>query len=252
MRRKRSQSWLDPSRHSRECNYNLRHRRFSETFPRVIAMHSAAALLDAKLRRGQRPSSLDQNCISAWANGSNKLSLLRKHGLSRDKVCIEVGCGNLRVGRHAIQFLDADRYIGFDICPRILLEAKALAQASPYASKRPRLLVWTTANRRAVPPADFLFLFEVLMHVSPEMLRGFITEITSIVSCHAIVVLNILLSDASIKFGTMSWIHAESNFLENLRENGVEPSIASRRSISIRSIDGESYWATKTLFVCSL
>ena len=54
------------------------------------------------------------------AVGRKQFKYLRSHGLERNHQLIDIGCGNLRAGRHLIHYLDAGHYTGVDISPEIV------------------------------------------------------------------------------------------------------------------------------------
>ena len=49
------------------------------------------------------------------ASGRGFLKRLLDHGLKPDDICVDYGCGTLRIGVHVIDYLDPGRYWGFNV-----------------------------------------------------------------------------------------------------------------------------------------
>ena len=56
-------------------------------------------------------------------SAKNQLDFLIGQGLKTSHVCLDYGCGSLRLGRYLIQHLDANRDIGIDITDKIYTES---------------------------------------------------------------------------------------------------------------------------------
>lgn len=72
--------------------------------------------------------------------GLLQFELLKQHGLTPSSTLLDVGCGSLRLGVHAIPFLDAGNYYGIDM-HQSLLDAGVEHELSRElaATKRPTL-----------------------------------------------------------------------------------------------------------------
>src|SRR6266852_5399990 len=60
------------------------------------------------------------------ATGRAEFSEVIRNGLTPDQVCVDYGCGTLRVGQHLIRYLGAGAYWGFDIAQPFLDTGRAL------------------------------------------------------------------------------------------------------------------------------
>ena len=52
--------------------------------------------------------------------GSLQLEFLKNMGLSPSNTLLDIGCGNVRGGRHFIRYVDSGNYTGIDIWPKWL------------------------------------------------------------------------------------------------------------------------------------
>ncbi|NLU67527.1 class I SAM-dependent methyltransferase [Streptomyces sp. HNM0574] len=73
------------------------------------------------------------------ALGEMQFTYLRSHGLLPSHRLLEIGCGNLRAGRHFIDHLDTGHYYGIDISPDILLAAQRTLTEHALQAKLPHL-----------------------------------------------------------------------------------------------------------------
>ena len=75
-----------------------------------------------------------------WDNSATmQLERLKKYGMRPDHTLFEIGCGQLRGGRYAINYLKKDNYFGNDISPEILNASKAVIKQEQLQDKNPQL-----------------------------------------------------------------------------------------------------------------
>jgi len=109
--------------------------------------HKAARNLDVAV--GSR--SHDQ-----WIEfGQMQFDYLVKHGLQPSDRILEIGCGNLRAGRHFIRYLDPGHYFGVDISPEILLSAQQVIVEDQLQQKLPQLTLVTDLTLGFLPASSF-------------------------------------------------------------------------------------------------
>lgn len=102
--------------------------------------------------------------------GRIELDLLRAAGLAPHHTLFDLGCGTGRLAVHAVPYLSAGAYVGADIAPRLLAQARnRLAAGGGAGGCRVSWQVQTT-TAIALPPAsvDVLCAFSVFTHLEHE------------------------------------------------------------------------------------
>src|SRR6476620_5967405 len=101
-----------------------------------------AEVIELKLLRGEKHASLGSNLrrLPFRRSGLHVFQMLREHGLRPDDVCVDYGCGTLRVGIHVINYLKPGAYWGLD-SESILREGLNLVDDELVAEKIPHLRV---------------------------------------------------------------------------------------------------------------
>ncbi len=98
--------------------------------------------------------------------GALQFEFLKSQGLKPGHEFIDVGCGSLRGGMHFIRFLDAGKYHGIDISPRILGAARMELKQNKLEAKKPALRHTTTFDLAAFGTAfDFGIAQSVFTHL---------------------------------------------------------------------------------------
>jgi hypothetical protein len=108
---------------------------------------------------------------------------LKEYGLGPSDICVDYGCGTLRVGQHVIKFLKPSAYWGLDIDQYLLDEGRNLLGEALWSEKRPNLRVITprTVAEAAAARASMLFSAKVLSHVHPDEVGAFIENLMTII-----------------------------------------------------------------------
>ena len=102
-----------------------------------------AEIVRPGLQRGQAHPTLGRNLSgSAFGEAAGKmLKMLIANGLNKDDVCVDYGCGTLRVGVHVIKYLQRGAYWGLDVDDAVLEEGRKLVGNSLLTDKAPHLHV---------------------------------------------------------------------------------------------------------------
>jgi len=158
-------------------------------------------------------------------------SLARRYGVGPDDTCVDYGCGTLRVGIHAIRYLNPGRYWGMDISALFLTQGLELIGSELARTKRPNLRVIspaTIAEATAAKP-KFLFSVNVLLHVHPSELSEFMANILSIIRGNgAAVVSGEWIEARSMQVARQSWIHAQADLREAVQAAGGQATFVAR------------------------
>lgn len=89
------------------------------------------------------------------ALGKMQFDYLRGHGLLPSDHMLEIGCGNLRAGRHFIGYLDPGHYFGVDISPDILLAAQQTIVEHDLQEKLPHTTLVDDMRLAHLPEGHF-------------------------------------------------------------------------------------------------
>lgn len=144
-------------------------------------------------------------------------------GLKPSDVCVDYGCGTLRVGLHVINYLQPKAYWGLDIADFLLVEGRKLIGEELWSEKEPQLRVITPdaiAEAAAAKPA-MLFSSAVMLHVHPDALSDYVHNIMTIIGTDGQAVIDAHLHDGeTIQFSGRSWAHSVPRFRELVVEHG--------------------------------
>jgi hypothetical protein len=150
-------------------------------------------------------------------------SLVRRYCIAPNDTCVDYGCGTLRVGLHAIKYLDPHRYWGMDISELFLAQGVTLIGSELARNKSPNLRVISPATIAEVSATKpkLLFSANVLLHVHPEELSEYVTNILSIIGIHGIGVITGQWSKSpTTQVARQSWVHSEANLREATQAAG--------------------------------
>lgn len=102
--------------------------------------------------------------------GRLQFGYLRENGLQPDHTLLDIGCGTLRGGRHAIRYLAPGHYTGLELSGGALSAARKLVRDEGLTGKRPTLLQNDDLRFREVEGRtfDFLLAQSVFTHLKPE------------------------------------------------------------------------------------
>ncbi|MDT0379914.1 class I SAM-dependent methyltransferase [Streptomyces sp. DSM 42041] len=89
------------------------------------------------------------------ALGRMQFDYLVGHGLKPGDHMLEIGCGNLRAGRHFIDYLETGHYYGVDISPDILLAAQQTVVDHDLQDKLPHMTLVDDMRLAHLPGGRF-------------------------------------------------------------------------------------------------
>ena len=175
-----------------------------------------ALIVEKDLARGRAHPTLGPNLTIGDPSESGRQTfdlLVSRYHIEPGDVCVEYGCGTLRVGRHAIAYLEPGYYWGLDISQSLLDGGLALIGADVAAQKMPALRVISQLSVAEVAAAKpkFLYSISVLMHVHPSELVEFMSNIVTIVGEQGLGVIAAQWTDTGTRqIGRQSWVHSFS------------------------------------------
>ena len=144
-----------------------------------------AQTAERKLREGKLHNNLGRKISHGGfgKSGADIFGKLIELGLKPSETLVDYGCGTLRVGVHAIDYLEPGAYWGLDTSDFLLEQGRELIGDSLWAQKRPHLhtiSAETVAQATAASP-QMLISTKVLNHVHPEELEEYLHNIMQII-----------------------------------------------------------------------
>lgn len=114
--------------------------------------------------------------------GSLQFEFLRRRGLRPEHTMLDVGCGALRGGRHAVRYLNPGGYFGVDISSVVLEAARRLLIEEQLAAKAPtlRLVTDTAFDWFGDRVFDVILAQSVLTHMRPEDLAAMFAHVSRV------------------------------------------------------------------------
>ncbi len=140
--------------------------------------------------------------------GTEILPDLAAFGLKSDSVCVDYGCGSLRIGQHLIRDLAPGCYWGLDVTDTFFRPAANVLPPDLIAAKKPNLHVIDEdiIARLERRPPDFVFSYAVLKHVPPREVDAFFDRFMRLIGPRTIAVLYFA-DGPTERIAPMSWLH---------------------------------------------
>lgn len=151
-------------------------------------------------------------------------SKLIARGLKPSDVFVDFGCGTLRVGASLIEYLEPDRYIGFDIDKKILDVGRDMLPPGVCEAKRPRLEVVSrqSLDEAAALHPDWIFSKGVLQHVPPAELSEFFENLASLMHPETVGVLRAQIGSKNEQISAKSWLHTIEDLQRAAAAHGLD------------------------------
>ncbi len=101
-----------------------------------------------------------------------QIDFLKRMGLERTQVLLDLGCGTLRGGLPLIEFLERGHYLGVDVRADVLEEARAELREAGFEQREPLLLLTEDLGVLELErPVDVVWAFSVLIHMEDGVLE---------------------------------------------------------------------------------
>lgn len=127
-------------------------------------------VMRADAARGQAVAIGSPTDESWFRIGQLQFDYLVGHGLKPESRMLEIGCGNLRAGRHFIRYLEPGNYHGADLSPEILAGARTTIVRDGLQEKIPHLWLVDDLSLDVFPASafDVVHAHSVLTHCTPR------------------------------------------------------------------------------------
>jgi hypothetical protein len=184
-----------------------------------------AEIVSAGLDQGSSHPTLGatlEGAIPFDQSGVRELERLKASGLQPHHVCVDYGCGSLRVGQHLIRYLNAGCYWGLDATDRFYKLGVDLIGPHLVAEKQPHLHVIAPSVLEAAKVArpDFIYSNAVVLHVPPDELREFFENVLGLFHASTTGLINVRLSRSAKRISSRSWAYTETDLVRVTEELG--------------------------------
>lgn len=139
-------------------------------------------------------------------------------GLQPHHVCVDFGCGRLRVGKYLIGYLQRNRYWGLDVTDRFFqigfehLEDGINQLKNPHFGTIEEPLLKQVAHLKP----DFLICVSVIMHVPPHELDSFFDKLLRLMSTQTRLLLFFDESPSDIRTESKSWAYSAASLTAHI------------------------------------
>jgi hypothetical protein len=175
---------------------------------------------------------------SLGVRSGDKLRWLRTFGLRPDDVCVDYGCGTLRVGVHAIRYLGRGAYWGMEIDQALLDQGRCLIGGELLDSKSPNLrFISQESVREAASQRPALVIsLKVLIHVHPAELHEYFDDILTIVGDSGKAIITGKWSPGqTFQFSNLCWAHSLGHITKLVSSLGGHLSVLKERDWPLSS-----------------
>jgi hypothetical protein len=171
--------------------------------------------------------------------GQDAFNRIVKFGLLPDDVCVDYGCGTLRVGVHFIRHLNRGNYWGLDIHRSLLDEGARLIGEKLMSEKEPHLCVLSPSSVGLAAEAKpkLLFSIAVLIHVHPDELEEYFRNIVAIIGRSGRAIMTGKWSTGKTEqLALLSWAHSLPFMTELVDRLGARLSVLSQEDRKVKHL----------------
>jgi SAM-dependent methyltransferase len=131
-------------------------------------------------------------------------------GLEPNMRCVDYGCGSLRLGQHAIRYLEPGNYFGVDVSRAFIEQGKELVGDELLTSKRPLLDLVSAevVEQIARWEPSFIFSNAVLTHVPPDELGLFFSRLEAMMTGKSRAFVTFVASPRVERLRSMTWAYS--------------------------------------------
>jgi SAM-dependent methyltransferase len=183
-----------------------------------------AETVEAKLQNGEVHQNLGPKIPGGFGEtGSGFFERLVRFGLKPEDSLVDYGCGTLRMGVHAIKYLEPGKYWGLDISEFLLEQGRELIGEELYRQKQPHLHVISAESVRAAAAAKpaMLISLRVCIHVHPDDLTEYVHNLVTIIGDSGEAIVTGKWScEGTVQYSNRSWAHGLSTLEDIVKAEG--------------------------------
>lgn len=177
--------------------------------------------------------------------GLRIFGMLKAFGLSEDAVCVDYGCGTLRIGLHAIRFLAPGAYWGLDVSGFFLDQGRKLVGEKLIAEKQPnlRLISPETLAEATSHKPNIVFSIAVMFHVHPDELNDYVRNLMTLAGADGKVIFWARATEQTIHYKERCWSHSRKAIEAAFAAQGAGLEALSSESVTMPGFpNGKRYW----------
>ena len=192
--------------------------------------------------RGWAPgheAEVDWDADSFAERGMRMWHQIRAFGLEPAMRCVDYGCGSLRLGQHAIQYLEPGNYWGIDVSEAFIDEGIKLIGADLIREKCSRFGVinpFMLAEIGRWEP-DFIFSNAVLQHVPPNELGVFFERLAMMMGPHTRAYVLFISADRQLRVKATNWAYPADDLIASIARSGLIATVGDVDP-GVRRVDG--------------
>lgn len=139
-------------------------------------------------------------------------------GLQPHHVCVDFGCGSLRVGKQLIGYLERNRYWGLDVTDRLFQIGLEQIEDGIHQLKTPHFgtIEEPLLKQVAQLKPDFLICVSVIMHVPPHELDSFFDKLLRLMATQTRLLLFFDESPSDIRTESKSWAYSVTSLTAHI------------------------------------
>ncbi len=172
-------------------------------------------------------------------SGKPMFERLKGFGLTEDDICVDYGCGTLRVGIHTIRYLKPGNFWGLEISEFLVEEGRKLI-GELAEEKKPHLHVISPEAVEAAAAAKPTFLVStaVLIHVHPAEVPEYVSNVMKLIGDRGTAVITAkCVQGDTIQYAGRSWAHSYPMIERMFAELGGKIEVLEHRDIDLTKID---------------
>lgn len=183
-----------------------------------------AWVVTRKLKAGRAHPAIGPTARAARGE-DEMIKVLLHHGLRREHVFVDYGCGSLRLGRPIIELLEPGKFWGLDLAQEFLDQGVRHIGAAVYSEKRPSLRVIGDvglAEAKAARP-DFIGAWHVCGKIPDQILERFFRQVLGLMHAGTQVFLQFEDNGRRQQLHGLAWSLPEALLLDAVRR--VDPAL---------------------------
>jgi len=152
------------------------------------------------------------------------LERLVADGLTPEQRVVDYGCGSLRIGRHLIAYLAAERYLGLDLTDRFWKAGLETIERDLIAAKSPRFATIDDSllERERADPPDVVVSIGVVIHVPRRELAGYLDGCLGLVGPRTRAYLSFFHAPAHRRLSEMTWSWPGEELVRAVEQRGLD------------------------------